>query len=127
MTPPTDVIELVGHDLDVAIVERRAATCGVCGRSWDDSVSTSVTPVPSGRCPFEYDHEPEHDTITMTGTDGIARDRNVPAGTGELIVALDDALAVLARVEYAANRNCRTADDATRTLNRLVRTLSGEA
>lgn len=33
------------------------ATCGSCGRSWDDSVSTCCTPVPSGRCPFEYDHE----------------------------------------------------------------------
>lgn len=34
-------------------------TCGACGRSWDDSVVTSVTPVPSGRCPFEYDHDDE--------------------------------------------------------------------
>ena len=28
-------------------------TCGSCGRSWDDSVATSMTPAPSGRCPFE--------------------------------------------------------------------------
>lgn len=33
------------------------ATCGTCGRSWDDSVSSAVTPTPGGRCPFEYDHE----------------------------------------------------------------------
>jgi hypothetical protein len=33
------------------------ATCGVCDRSWDDSVATACTPTPSGRCPFEYDHD----------------------------------------------------------------------
>lgn len=32
------------------------ATCGHCGLSWDDALSTSYTPVPSGRCPFEYFH-----------------------------------------------------------------------
>lgn len=31
--------------------------CGTCERSWDDSHVTGVTPVPSARCPFEYDHE----------------------------------------------------------------------
>lgn len=33
------------------------ATCGECGRSWDDSHSSGLTPAPSGRCPFEYEHE----------------------------------------------------------------------
>lgn len=38
------------------------ATCGTCGRKWDDSKSTSMTPVPSGRCPFEPFHaDPEED------------------------------------------------------------------
>jgi hypothetical protein len=37
------------------------ATCGTCGLSWDDGVSTSWTPAPSGRCPFEYFHEEEDD------------------------------------------------------------------
>lgn len=32
------------------------ATCGSCGRSWDDSISTAWTPVPSARCPFEGFH-----------------------------------------------------------------------
>lgn len=32
------------------------ATCGDCGRSWDDAISTSMTPAPSARCPFEYFH-----------------------------------------------------------------------
>jgi hypothetical protein len=33
------------------------ATCGFCGRSWDDSHPSTWTPAPSARCPFEYDHE----------------------------------------------------------------------
>ena len=32
------------------------ATCGTCGLSWDDAIPTSLTPAPSGRCPFEYFH-----------------------------------------------------------------------
>ena len=28
-------------------------TCGDCGRAWDDSIITGVTPAPAGRCPFE--------------------------------------------------------------------------
>lgn len=32
------------------------ATCGHCGLSWDDAVSTAWTPTPTGRCPFEYFH-----------------------------------------------------------------------
>lgn len=32
------------------------ATCGVCGRTWNDAAVSGVTPVPAGRCPFEYDH-----------------------------------------------------------------------
>lgn len=31
-------------------------TCGTCDRSWDDSIVTSWTPAPSGRCPFEQFH-----------------------------------------------------------------------
>lgn len=33
------------------------ATCGHCGRSWDDAMVSHLTPAPAGRCPFEYDHE----------------------------------------------------------------------
>ena len=32
------------------------ATCGSCHRTWDDAVTTSVTPTPSARCPFEDWH-----------------------------------------------------------------------
>lgn len=35
------------------------ATCGTCGRSWNDAAVSVWTPVPAGRCPFEY--EPQHD------------------------------------------------------------------
>lgn len=37
------------------------ATCGYCGLSWDDTISTGWTPVPSGRCPFEYFHQHDDD------------------------------------------------------------------
>lgn len=33
------------------------STCGTCARSWDDAIVTSMTPAPSGRCPFEAFHE----------------------------------------------------------------------
>lgn len=36
---------------------RDAATCGTCGKTWDDALITSRTPAPSGRCPFEADHQ----------------------------------------------------------------------
>jgi len=32
------------------------ATCGHCGRSWDDTIITEWTPAPAARCPFEYYH-----------------------------------------------------------------------
>lgn len=46
----SDVVELSPED-------PKATVCGTCGRGWDDSVSTSLTPTPSGRCPFEWDHD----------------------------------------------------------------------
>jgi len=30
--------------------------CGLCKTWWDNSLITSKTPVPSGRCPFEWEH-----------------------------------------------------------------------
>jgi hypothetical protein len=34
--------------------------CGECGFRWDDTLITSLTPAPAGRCPNEYNHdEPE--------------------------------------------------------------------
>jgi hypothetical protein len=41
------------------------ATCNTCGLSWDDGVSTSMTPAPSARCPFEAFHKAEASAATM--------------------------------------------------------------
>lgn len=38
------------------LIRPTLATCGTCGRSWDDGKVTSLTPTPAGRCPFEYFH-----------------------------------------------------------------------
>lgn len=61
----SDVVELDPSD-------PKATVCGTCGRGWDDSVSTSVTPAPSGRCPFEYEHDevwnwPGYPALTLGG------------------------------------------------------------
>jgi len=45
--------------VELSPTDPRATVCGDCGRGWDDSVVTSVTPTPAARCPFEYDHEQE--------------------------------------------------------------------
>lgn len=36
---------------------RAPAMCGTCELWWDDGIVTSFTPVPSARCPFEYEHD----------------------------------------------------------------------
>lgn len=57
--------------LDFPVVPHKAndkmATCGHCNLSWDDTIPTSWTPTPSGRCPFEYFHKyPEQDIVMAT-------------------------------------------------------------
>lgn len=47
------------------------ATCGYCHRSWDESVATALTPPPSGRCPFEYDHD--HEAPAPPRSSAVAR------------------------------------------------------
>ena len=50
------------HDADgypIYDTGRDLATCNTCGRTWDDSIVTSMTPAPSARCPFEYFHDSE--------------------------------------------------------------------
>lgn len=39
------------------------AQCGNCGVAWNDAVSTSVTPTPSARCPFEDQHNDIRDLL----------------------------------------------------------------
>lgn len=36
---------------------KNRTTCGECGLTWDDDISTAWTPSPGGRCPFEYFHK----------------------------------------------------------------------
>ncbi len=45
---------------------KNAATCFTCGLSWDDGKSTSYTPTPSGRCPFEAFHEEPPEPMPKT-------------------------------------------------------------
>lgn len=51
---------------------RNYVVCCDCERTWDDSISTSMTPAPSGRCPFESFHD-EEDTwegwVVLRSTD----------------------------------------------------------
>lgn len=54
------------------------ATCGTCGRTWDDGRISELTPAPGARCPFEGAHapEPEPSKFTRAGRviaiDGVA-------------------------------------------------------
>lgn len=32
------------------------ALCEQCNRVWDDGIASGLTPAPSARCPFEYEH-----------------------------------------------------------------------
>lgn len=53
--------------VELSATDPRATVCGTCGRGWDDSVSTALTPVPAGRCPWEYEHDP---ACTLCGGSG---------------------------------------------------------
>jgi hypothetical protein len=58
------------------------ATCGHCGLSWDDGISTSMTPAPSARCPFEQFHIHDEEENTLTLSIKVTYDLNgVPLGT----------------------------------------------
>lgn len=50
------------------------ATCGTCGQSWDDLLITSMTPAPSGRCPFEAFHDYEETTKPQQHTSNCEND-----------------------------------------------------
>ena len=57
--PPDHPVKQLRHNSPgKAAVEKKGtlAFCGTCGRYWDDGIATSMTPVPAGRCPFEYYH-----------------------------------------------------------------------
>lgn len=44
------------HDEDGNVIVKMA-TCGTCGKSWNDALITGTTPAPSVRCPYEYLHQ----------------------------------------------------------------------
>lgn len=70
------------------------ATCGHCERSWNDAAISGSTPAPSGRCPFEYEHEYDEDEGDEPGREWFA---TLPDGT-EVLIRLDgDELTVAAR------------------------------
>lgn len=54
ITIPKDYpVQPIGRDVPA----KDRAVCRTCGLMWDDGVSTSITPTPAGRCPFESFHE----------------------------------------------------------------------
>jgi len=50
-----EVLDITGYTQ--AVGGSDVVTCGACGRSWDNAVTTGVTPTPAARCPFEYEHD----------------------------------------------------------------------
>lgn len=45
------------------------ATCNTCQFTWNDALTTGVTPTPSGRCPNEYNHV-YHVVLWLAGSNG---------------------------------------------------------
>ena len=57
MKVPKDFpVQQIRKGTKAAQAAKALAECGTCHRSWDDAIPTAYTPVPSGRCPFEYYH-----------------------------------------------------------------------
>jgi hypothetical protein len=53
---PDDMVKIwdvITHRTRMARRHADIVTCGHCGRSWDDSIITHITPTPAARCPFE--------------------------------------------------------------------------
>jgi hypothetical protein len=47
----------------VRLERKGTAECYTCGLKWDDDKVTEMTPVPSGRCPFESFHVYDDDAV----------------------------------------------------------------
>lgn len=71
-------------------------TCGTCGRSWDDGKSTSITPAPAARCPFEYEHLDADDQARLEALEGIETDLG-----GSLAAYADDQPQAIAEDDFA--------------------------
>lgn len=59
MTPETYTALLNLIRVTPATPAANVAECGMCGFRWDDTIVTSMTPAPAGRCPNEYNDECE--------------------------------------------------------------------
>lgn len=70
------------------------ATCGHCGRTWNDALGTSITPAPSARCPFEYEHvyedDEEDDEEVVAEAHGFRVTITRSAGKDKAVVILVD-------------------------------------
>lgn len=57
MSPETyDAILAAIADIS-AVNPDHVSKCFTCGFTWDDTMITSLTPTPAGRCPNEHNHE----------------------------------------------------------------------
>lgn len=67
------------------------ATCGACGRSWNDAAVSAVTPTPAGRCPFEYEHGTDNDDVAMRNSEAFnyVNDANENDILRDIAAALD--------------------------------------
>lgn len=78
--------------LAVGVTLPGMATCGACGRSWDDTIPTAWTPSPSARCPFEYFHDNETCDYHALSAEVGAYKRDSMTGGSELVYLHPDFL-----------------------------------
>ena len=85
----------------------RATVCGECGRGWDDSISTSgpgyFTPVPAGRCPFEYEHmseEERHNMQAIADADNSRGHKFLPSTKIPKLLGTEDVTDKTAYIHY---------------------------
>lgn len=63
MTPETyaAILERIKATADTR--PENLATCEECGFRWDDSIPSELTPTPAARCPNEYNHVYQAETL----------------------------------------------------------------
>lgn len=103
LTPVPGATPRYDHDGNEIVV---VATCGHCGRSWNDAATSAVTPVPSGRCPFEAEHKYEVDPADVELLKASVRLRSLLAGVPEFpddVVLSDAQVRALAEKQYGSD------------------------
>jgi hypothetical protein len=91
-----------------------AATCGTCGLSWNDDVSTDLTPTPAGRCAFESLH-----TFAAPSADDVSALESVGVDVDDVLESAQQAI-----WEYALSAESRTVLDVTLAINGPTQWLS---